>query len=380
MSNNDIEDVIVDLQKRLQEAVMDAQQASIDDAQRANLAAQSALQESARGLRYLSNNSRRGVDSRLPARAPLFGLSESPRGGIGWAAERVQGLARLRDGADDEHDASKIPDVDDGSAEDDTNSTGPGGFHVDIPIRPPKPLQRYKDNDGIDDRPASDPVLSNSHDNRENDTWAAAAEDRPGESSEQADRASGDDSPPNEDSTGFKENGRRIASCILCYDKVESLQSLQLPCTHSMCVECLQDRFKSALREESYFPPTCLCRRRISLDPALPQLTQKQIALYWERDVEYNTRFEHRTYCSNRRCREFILPANINDIRATCHYCNTVTCSVCKNTAHSGRECPEGSARSGLFAAAGEKGWQICPRRSCRDMVWYQGSDCFHVK
>ncbi|KAF7920911.1 hypothetical protein EAE99_007763 [Botrytis elliptica] len=57
--------------------------------------------------------------------------------------------------------------------------------------------------------------------------------------------------------------------------------------------------------------------------------------------VEFDT--PNRTYCSNPLCSAFIHPESIINEQATCLDCSTITCTLCKATAHGG-DCPADTA------------------------------------
>ena len=80
--------------------------------------------------------------------------------------------------------------------------------------------------------------------------------------------------------------------------------------------------------------------------------------------VEFDT--PNRTYCSNPLCSAFKRPESIINEQDTCPGCNTITCTLCKATAHEGAF-PIDTALHQLLHTANENSWQRC--YSCRRLV-----------
>lgn len=133
------------------------------------------------------------------------------------------------------------------------------------------------------------------------------------------------------------------------------------------------DLFKSAMVDESLFPPRC-CSQNMLLEATESFLPVELLAQYQEKVLEYGT--SNRTYCSISTCLAFIPPQCIQDEVATCKICHGKTCSVCNGPHHQNEDCPDDKETKELLNAAVEKKWQRCD--SCRRMVELT-TGCNHI-
>lgn len=164
----------------------------------------------------------------------------------------------------------------------------------------------------------------------------------------------------------------RIQYCIACGDGHATRDLITVPCGHCYCRPCIggiggfeetEGLFELAMKDESLFPPRC-CKASIPLDSARPFLNDVQIRQFEEKTVEHAT--TNKTYCHNTQCGKFILPSEITGDRAECPRCDSITCSVCKASAHDG-DCPEDPAYVSLMELAETEGWKKCAQ--CKRLI-----------
>lgn len=152
--------------------------------------------------------------------------------------------------------------------------------------------------------------------------------------------------------------------CEACGDEKNSMDVGQAPFDHEYCRDCLQDLFKTAITDESLFPPRC-CRQPIPLETVQMFLTSEITEDFTNKKVEFDT--PHKAYCSVKTCSAFIGSGNIAEDVGTCHQCGSTTCTLCKAESHDRGECPHDTALQQTLDTAKENGWQRC--NSCSSVV-----------
>lgn len=133
------------------------------------------------------------------------------------------------------------------------------------------------------------------------------------------------------------------------------------------------DLFKSAMVDESLFPPRC-CSQNMLLEATESFLPKELLEQYQEKVLEYNT--SERTYCYMSICLKFIPPQYIQNNVATCKNCHCKTCAICKEPYHKNRDCADDKEEEELLKAAVEEKWQRC--YSCRRIVELT-TGCNHI-
>jgi hypothetical protein len=146
---------------------------------------------------------------------------------------------------------------------------------------------------------------------------------------------------------------RRI-NCVICLEDVEFYDVARVPCGHEYCRACLRELFRTAMQDESLFPPRC-CKQPIAPTKVRIFLTSELVRQYEAKKIEHDTR--DRTYCSG--CSLFLPVEQATQERVTCPECEEVTCTMCKRTAHLG-DCPSDSTLQEVLALAAENGWRRC--------------------
>lgn len=160
--------------------------------------------------------------------------------------------------------------------------------------------------------------------------------------------------------------------CEICGDTVQQGMAANLPCGHPYCTDCLRGLFRASFTDESLFPPRC-CQQRIVVDIAQEFVTTPDLETFHQKEVEFET--PDKTYCCVPTCSTFIPPSKINNDRAVCGACGTVTCSICKAESHKG-DCPQDAGTQQLLQVASEQGWQRC--FNCKRMIEL-GFGCYHM-
>lgn len=148
---------------------------------------------------------------------------------------------------------------------------------------------------------------------------------------------------------------------------------MEAPCSHIYCHKCVVDLFKSAMVDESLFPPRC-CGQKMPLKATDNFLTAELLEEYQEKELEYGTL--NRTYCYISTCLAFIPPQHIQDDVASCKIYHCKTCSICKGPYHENGDCPSDEEMKQLLNIAAEKKWKRC--YSCRRMVELM-TGCNHI-
>jgi hypothetical protein len=160
--------------------------------------------------------------------------------------------------------------------------------------------------------------------------------------------------------------------CVACQNHKLFFYVARAPCGHEYCEECLRDMIECSMTDESLFPPRC-CSQPIYSAAVRFFLTAELVDLYEMKKIEFET--SKRTYCSSPRCSAFLTPEHIVDDRGICSDCGTVTCTMCKATAHEG-DCPADTDLQLVLETALENGWQRC--YSCRRLVELD-TGCNHI-
>lgn len=151
--------------------------------------------------------------------------------------------------------------------------------------------------------------------------------------------------------------------CTACQEFIDFSRVARAPCGHEYCEDCLRDLFKSSMTDESLFPPRC-CSQSIPSVSVRIFLTSEIVHQFGKKKIEFETK--DRTYCSSPTCSAFLNAENIEAERGTCPDCGTITCTMCKATAHGG-DCPADVNLQLVLATAAENSWQRC--YSCRRLV-----------
>ncbi|KFZ20941.1 hypothetical protein V502_02968 [Pseudogymnoascus sp. VKM F-4520 (FW-2644)] len=146
------------------------------------------------------------------------------------------------------------------------------------------------------------------------------------------------------------------AYCEACREEKKFFEVARVPCRHEYCRACLEDLFKTAMTDESYFPPRC-CHQQIPIIAVRIFLSSELVQAFERKKIEFET--PNRTYCYLPTCSAFINTQDVNGEGAECHECGSMTCTTCKAAAHAG-DCPNDAALQQVLETARENGWQRC--------------------
>jgi hypothetical protein len=107
--------------------------------------------------------------------------------------------------------------------------------------------------------------------------------------------------------------------CTICTGQYHARNVAELACGCIYCVNCIRNRFDTAVIDESAVPVKCC--ENIDIDnPGISRfLTEKVKSAYAMRIVEVAT--ANRTYCANRNCLAFIPPLQTDTTSAECLRC-----------------------------------------------------------
>lgn len=169
------------------------------------------------------------------------------------------------------------------------------------------------------------------------------------------------------------ENNTRNVECATCRDPKSYFETMDMPCGHTYCKDCLQQFFEMSFHDESLFPPRC-CKKLIEIKDVGIFLNRDLIEKFKEKEIEFNS--DNRTYCVNKECSKFILPSTINNHIGHCQECNTNTCEFCKGEAHVAADCPSDPGLQAVMDLAAVEGWQKCGR--CKAVVELR-LGCYHI-
>lgn len=146
------------------------------------------------------------------------------------------------------------------------------------------------------------------------------------------------------------------AYCEACREEKKFFEVARVPCRHEYCRACLEDLFRTAMTDESYFPPRC-CQQQIPMIAVRIFLSSDLVQAFEKKKIEFET--PNRTYCYLPTCSAYINTQDSNGEGAECHECGSMTCTTCKAAAHAG-DCPNDTALQQVLDTAKENGWQRC--------------------
>ena len=171
--------------------------------------------------------------------------------------------------------------------------------------------------------------------------------------------------------------------CVICQDPIHGTE-VRAPCGHHYDPGCMLDLFRSAITDESLFPPRC-CRQNIPLYSVRPLLSAEIVEQFTEKQRELST--FRRVYCSNPRCSRFLGPVTqgwaTRPLSCPASGCGARTCSGCRrslptkiswnNILH---DCRVDDADSRVIDMGRAAQWAQCP--SCDQMIEL-AYGCFHI-
>ena len=154
-----------------------------------------------------------------------------------------------------------------------------------------------------------------------------------------------------------------VYSCVSCNMCEKEDEMVHAPCGDHYCEVCINQLFTMSMKDESLFPPRC-CRQPIPLELASRTLGTELEAMFITKSIELTS--TNRTYCCQSACGIFIPPSAINNEKARCSECDSVTCTICKGLEHDG-DCPANPEHEALMKLAAKEGYQKCYQ--CKRLV-----------
>lgn len=170
---------------------------------------------------------------------------------------------------------------------------------------------------------------------------------------------------------------KKRVNCVICGDSFRDYETLNTPCGHYHCGDCLIALVEAFTRDESLFPLRC-CQDPIPIEDVLPNLSFELRTLFQQKHEEFSIFPTYRLYCSNSTCSTFL--GSYEDFlilsRIECPSCPVYTCPHCKGLAHPGEGCEANASNKALQELAKIRKWQTCP--SCHALVELS-TGCNHI-
>ena len=156
-------------------------------------------------------------------------------------------------------------------------------------------------------------------------------------------------------------NEETFRTCMACRSKFEAHSMISVLCRHWWCGECLENRFRLSLKDETMFPPQCCYT--IPLKEVQKWLPKALVREFRSKELELKTK--NKTYCHQPACSAFIAPHSIHNDEAICQKCSASTCAKCRGKWHFG-PCSAGD-NAEFIEFANSNTWKRCPQ--CKRMV-----------
>ncbi|KDR78118.1 hypothetical protein GALMADRAFT_266649 [Galerina marginata CBS 339.88] len=171
-------------------------------------------------------------------------------------------------------------------------------------------------------------------------------------------------------------NRNRSVDCTICNDRIRYTNSLQTPCNHYYCRDCVTSLIEAFTKDESLFPLRC-CQEPIPISDVIPFISLNLRKLFETKQTEFSVLSKDRIYCVSPTCSKFLgSSVGITGWSIICPQCSTSTCPRCKQASHEGEDCVVNAATVELRALARREGWQTCP--GCHILVELNVG-CYHM-
>ena len=165
-------------------------------------------------------------------------------------------------------------------------------------------------------------------------------------------------------------------NCVNCGDSFRDHETLNAPCGHYFCGDCLTAMVEAFTRNESLFPLRCCQDDPISIEEVIPNLSLELRILFQQKHEEFSILPKNRVYCSNSTCSTFLGSSEDLVSKIGCPSCLVDTCPQCKKLDHPGEGCEVNASNKALQELAKSRKWQTCP--GCHALVELS-SGCFHM-
>ncbi|RPB10062.1 hypothetical protein P167DRAFT_477122, partial [Morchella conica CCBAS932] len=162
--------------------------------------------------------------------------------------------------------------------------------------------------------------------------------------------------------------------CSSCLDDHKNKKLVKLGCQHRYCYVCLETLIRTAMQDESLWPPRC-CIQDIPQKTIEKALNKQDRQAYKAKAKEYAIPAADRVYCPYPTCSAWIPPCGTG--RIICGSCNNSVCGTCRGTAHPAQaDCPEDFDLMLTLEEGERQGWIRCYQ--CRTMV-ERTQGCNHI-
>ncbi|KAF2422425.1 hypothetical protein EJ08DRAFT_571527, partial [Tothia fuscella] len=164
--------------------------------------------------------------------------------------------------------------------------------------------------------------------------------------------------------------------CVVCQNRKPSDEIVVLDCgkdDHAYCHDCLRDLFESSMTDAELFPPRC-CRKAIPTQKIGHLFTSDFRQRFMARKAKLTS--SNPLYCSSKVCSKFIGLEKVSNKNATCPDCKSITCTLCKGTAHSSLSCPIDPDTQQVEELGKQEGWKTCP--GCSNLIGHRFG-CWHM-
>ena len=164
------------------------------------------------------------------------------------------------------------------------------------------------------------------------------------------------------------------SECVSCFDDIRLSESVKTPC-HFYCKDCFQQLIATALQTEAQWPPKC-CLNVVPYRTITKHARSDLVRLYRAKDEEFRVPVEHRIYCSEPDCGEWIRKVDKANKTARCSKGHAM-CLVCRRTPHPVNiACPQDRDRQIIDQLAEDEGWRRCIK--CTVLVEHKDA-CHHM-
>lgn len=125
---------------------------------------------------------------------------------------------------------------------------------------------------------------------------------------------------------------------VNCGDSCQDHETLNTPCSHYYCGDCLVALAEAFARDKSLLPLRC-CQNPFPIEEVLPNLSLELRTLFQRKHAEFSILPQNRLYCSNSTCSTFLGSSEDLHSKIECICCLVDTCPQCKEPAHPAEGC-----------------------------------------
>ncbi|KAK6331632.1 hypothetical protein TWF718_002181 [Orbilia javanica] len=160
--------------------------------------------------------------------------------------------------------------------------------------------------------------------------------------------------------------------CSICELTVPAYETVELPCSHVHCQDCLLANYETTLKFPTGFPPRCC--QPLDFRSTAFVLSLEQI----EEFLSVKARHESTRIIPCVYCKKELLEATtlISDLAAYCSSCNRLTCTTCRDQMHKD-VCPKSQGAQEFEKTAERAKWVRCPK--CNRVIEKDGG-CNHIQ